>query len=215
MATSLRNETAALVDLAKRDLDRLWRVVAGGASAATVLHDLLPSIVVEYGTVGSAMAAEWYDEQRERAAVKGRFTAVPLTPSDRGTDALVGWATTTATDDEALRHMILGGAQRRIADHVRLTVMDSSIADPAARGWQRVGAGRCKNGFCDMLIARGAVYTARTADFAAHDHCQCGAVPAWSGLSQPVRPFAPSERTISKADRARLLDWLASHPNAG
>jgi hypothetical protein len=56
--------------------------------------------------------------------------------------------------------------------------MGSSIADPKARGWMRVGSGRCD--FCRMLIGRGAVYTESTVDFHAHDHCGCGATPAWA-----------------------------------
>jgi hypothetical protein len=30
-----------------------------------------------------------------------------------------------------------------------------------------------------MLLGRGAVYTEASADFEAHDHCNCGAAPAW------------------------------------
>jgi hypothetical protein len=30
-----------------------------------------------------------------------------------------------------------------------------------------------------MLIGRGAVYTEASVDFEAHDHCHCGAEPAW------------------------------------
>ena len=97
MPTSLRSETASLVRLADRDLSRLWRLVANGAAADEALHDLLPAIVREYGAAGGAMAAEWYDQQREKVDAKGRFFAEPIVPDDRGTHALVGWATATAT----------------------------------------------------------------------------------------------------------------------
>lgn len=180
MATSLQSDTATLVRLADGDLARLWRlVVAGGASAETALHDLLPAIVTEYGVAGAAMAAEWYDDQRAKADVRGAFTALPVEADDRGAHALVGWALNEATDDTSLATLIAGGVQRRIADHARYTIARNSIEDRAARGWKRVGDGNTC-GFCSMLLGRGAVYTEATADFSSHDHCGCSAAPAWA-----------------------------------
>ncbi len=179
MALGLRGETASLVRLANADLSRLWRMVANGASADTALRDLLPAIVREYGAAGAAMAAEWYDDQRAKAAASGRFTATPIAANDRGAQALIGWALSTATDDASLATLVAGGVQRRIADHVRYTVAGNSIVDRAAAGWRRVGDGAsCE--FCSMLLGRGAVYTEATADFSSHDHCGCGAEPEWS-----------------------------------
>lgn len=209
MPPSLRSETAKVVDLANRDLSRLWRLVAAGASAGEALHDLLPAIVREYGALGGALAAEWYDEQREKAGVPRAFVAVPVAADDRGAHALVGWALKEATDDDSLQALILGGVQRRIADHVRYTVAGNSVADPAARGWQRIGSGECA--FCAMLIGRGAVYSEATADFASHDSCKCSAVPAWNGEPVPVKPYTPSLRTVTDADRARVREYLRTH----
>ena len=178
MASSLRTETASLVRLADRDLARLWRLVAAGAAADEALRDLLPAIVTEYGAAGAALAAEWYDEQRAEAGVARAFTAVPAEASDRGTQSLIGWALTTAADDAGLQALILGGVQRRIADHVRGTVTGSAVADPSARGWRRVGDGdSCL--FCSLLLSRGAVYSEATADFKSHDNCGCSAAPDW------------------------------------
>lgn len=207
MATSLRPETDRLVRLAEADLGRLWRLVAGGASAEVALHDLLPALVAEYGQAGAAMAAEWYDEQRGRAEVGGRFTAVPVDAADRGVHALVGWALTEARDDASLKALILGGVQRRIADHVRYTVTGNSVADPRAVGWQRMGAGACP--FCLMLISRGAVYSEATADFASHDNCHCQAVPIFRGAEPiDVKDYVRSARNISDSDRARVREYL-------
>lgn len=180
MATpsSLRTETGQLVRLADRDLSRLWRLVSQGASAEVALRDLLPSIVTEYGSAGASLAAEWYDDARAKAGARGRFTAIPVVADDRGTQSLVGWAINTATSDSALQALILGGVQRRIADHIRYTVAGSSVADPAARGWQRIGDGKtCE--FCAMLIGRGAVYSEATADFDTHDNCGCSPAPVF------------------------------------
>jgi hypothetical protein len=161
--------------LADRDLARLWRLVANGASAEVALRDLLPAIVTEYGQLGAAMAAEWYDGLRVKAGARGRFAAIPIEADDRGTQALIGWALTTATDDSALRTLILGGTQRRIADHARLTITRSAIEDRAAHGWVRVGRGVCD--WCQQYLdgeVRAVAY-----DFPAHDACNCGAVPAF------------------------------------
>lgn len=209
MVASLRSDTDRLVRLADRDLVRLWKLIAAGAAADEALNDLLPAIVREYGALGGALAAEWYDDQRDKAGARGRFTAVPIEADDRGAHALVGWALDTATDDAALKTLILGGVQRRLADHVRLTITENSTTDTAARGWQRVGAGECA--FCAMLIGRGAVYSEASADFASHDHCNCAAVPAFKGVPIPVKPYTPSSRNFSDADRARVREWLASH----
>lgn len=209
--TGLRGETAKLVRLANSDLAALWRMVSEGASADTALRDLLPAIIREYGQAGAAIAADWYDDQRDKVGARGRFTASPIDADDRGAQALIGWALTSATNDSTLATLVAGGVQRRIADHVRLTVAANAVADKAAEGWQRVGVGECKTGFCDMLIGRGAVYSEATADFAAHDHCQCSAVPAWGGEPLPVKPFTPSTRAATDADRARVREYIATH----
>ena len=177
MPTSLRSETATLVRLAERDLARLWRLVAQGADAGEALNDLLPAIVTEYGAAGAAMAAQWYDEQRDKAEARGRFAAVPIEAEDRGARALIGWALATATTDATLRTLILGGTQRRIADHVRTTITGSSVADPAAQGWIRVGIGEtCP--WCRQYLD-GEVRTVAGYDFDAHDNCDCGVIPAF------------------------------------
>lgn len=175
--TTLRRDTAAVVRLADRDLMRLWRLVEDGASAETALRDLLPALITEYGALGATVAAEWYDSEREKVGARGRFQALPVAADDRGSQALVGWALTTATDDNSLRSLILGGVQRRVADHARYTVAGSAVQDKAARGWRRIGEGKCD--FCSMLLGRGAVYTEATADFQSHDNCNCSAAPDW------------------------------------
>lgn len=213
--TTLRRESAQLVGLAERDLTRLWRLVSDGASAEVALRDVLPAIITQYGAAGAAVAAEWYDDQREKVGASGRFTAIPVEPGDRGAQSLIGWALGKATDDASLHALILGGTQRRITDHLRYTVADSATADPAASGWQRVGSGECS--FCDLLIGRGAVYSEGSADFAAHDNCKCTAVPAWNGEPVPVKPYTVSPRRtldpetgkpVIDADYARARDWM-------
>lgn len=178
-ATLLRREVQALAATASDDLDLLWRRLDTPAELEAALRDLLPSLIASYGSAAATIAADWYDEARDEVAARGRFTAIAADTTDLGAQALVGWALSEAQDVGSLQTLILGGTQRRIANSSRLTVMGSSIADPAAVGWRRIGDGKsCP--FCSLLIGRGAVYRESTADFQAHDHCGCAAVPEWA-----------------------------------
>jgi hypothetical protein len=205
----LRDGVRGLVGYANRDLSALWRQVTTAAEAEVALRDVLPALIDTYGAAAATLAANWYDDHRDKVGPAKAFTAIPVDIADTGAQALVGWAVTEATDTTALQALILGGTQRRIANFSRATVTGSSIADPAATGWQRVGSGECA--FCAMLIGRGAVYSEAGADFASHDHCNCSAAPAFEGEPRPVKPFKPSTRTSTDADRARVRDYIASH----
>lgn len=204
--TRLREGVQSLTTLASRDLAALWRKLEGAAQAEEALRDLLPEIVAIYGTAAATLAADWYDDLRDKVGAKGRFTAIPAEVTDPGTQALIGWAVHEAQSYESLKSLVDGGVQRRIANYPRLTVTRSSVADPAARGWQRTGVGGCA--FCQMLISRGAVYSKETVDFASHDHCNCGAVPAFGGEPLPVKPYTPSARKGTDADRERVRAYL-------
>jgi hypothetical protein len=178
MATLLQADVALLVREASRDMEALWRDVEDALAAEAALRDVMPRLVDTYGAAAATVAADWYDDQREADEIRGRFTAIPADIPETGTQALIGWALNEAKDFEGFKALLLGGSQRRIANFARQTVMGSSIADPQARGWKRVGSGSsCE--FCSMLLGRGAVYTEATADFNAHDHDDCGAAPAW------------------------------------
>ena len=205
----LRDGVTGLVVHARRDLNHLWQQVTEAAAAEVALRDILPALIDTYGAAAATLAADWYDEARAKAGVAGRFTAIPADIRETGAQALIGWALDEAQDYTTFRTLIEGGTERRIANFSRLTVTGSSVADPKAVGWQRVGTGECA--WCRMLIARGPVYSEATADFAAHDHCRCSAVPAWGGLPHPVKPFTPSLRGTSKADQQRAKAWIAKN----
>lgn len=206
----LRRGVASLSRLAAADLAVAWRDAESPQQAEAFLRDTLPSLVDLYGAAAATFAADWYDDLRDEREIPGRFTAIPADIGETGTQALVGWALAEATDLSAFRTLIEGGTQRRIANFARATVTGSAIADPRADGWQRVGDGdSCA--FCRMLIGRGAVYSEAGADFASHDKCGCSAVPAFNGQPRPVKPFEPSSRNITDADRARVREWIASH----
>lgn len=174
----LRDGVQGLVAYANRDLSVLWRQVTDAAQARVALNDVLPALIETYGAAAGALAADWYDDQRVKVEVAGRFRAIPADIKDVGAYELVGWASTTAKDMTSFESLVRGGMQRRIANFSRGTVTGSSLADPKARGWMRVGNGECD--FCRMLIGRGAVYTEASADFLSHDACRCGAAPEWA-----------------------------------
>lgn len=209
-AAELRQALVDLNKLAARDLGGIWRALQEGDNAAEALHDILPALIDRYGQAAATVAADWYDDLRDSRGVGGRFTAIPADIADTGAHALVGWALDEATDDGSLVALLEGGLQRRVVNFGRFTVMDSSLADPAADGWQRLGQGK-NCAFCDMLISRGAVYSEASADFGAHDRCNCVAVPAFRGQPRDVNPYTPSLRGSTDAERAAARAWIASH----
>lgn len=175
--TRLRRDVASLVGEAALDLNVLWREVETALAVEAALRDVLPGLVDAYGSAAALLAAEWYDDLRAEREVRGRFLADPADIADTGTQALVGWALTEARDLSGFQSLINGGVQRRIANFSRFTVTSSSVADPQAGGWIRVGSGACKSGWCDQYLdgeVRAVPY-----DFPAHDNCNCHAEPAW------------------------------------
>lgn len=212
-ADDLRDAVDDLATLAAADLRVLWRDVTDGETARQALEELLPALVITYGTAAATVAADWYDEVRDEARVAGRFRAVPAVVDDQGTRELAGWAVGPLFDPEpdVRRAQVLaeGGLQRRIANAARRTVTGSVAEDRRAKGWQRSASGGCA--FCQMLASRGAVYSRSTVDFASHDNCRCVAVPAWEGQPIPVKPYTPSARSITDADRARVRAYLRNN----
>ena len=182
-----REALIGLTRLAEADLRRLWIRIANQPPEAVrdALMDVLPLLADEYGTAASVMAADWYDDVRAAAEAAGLFQAEPVPPPTSARfEALARWgvdplfADTPAADVALTR--ISGGMQRTIADMYRETVVQSSLLDPAALGWRRVGQGdNC--GFCNMLIGRGDVYSQKGVAFKSHDHCNCVAAAVFQG----------------------------------
>lgn len=237
--TELRSQIASLSDAAKSDLALVWAeiftpdlkaeraqvVEVGGdlrtwsspliAAVREALGDVLPVLVGDYSSAAAVTAVDWYVGHREEQGVRGSFTPdLPLLGS-QGVDELAGWGTSLIVpedvDWDAALSRISGGMQRRIADAGRETIANAAFDDPQALGWQRVArAGACP--FCLMLAGRGSVYTSRdTADFGAHDSCSCMATPAFNGKPIPVKPYTPTSRNITDADRARTREWIKAN----
>lgn len=164
-------------------------------------------VVAQYSRTSAALAAEFYEAQREAAGVPGPFT-VPVTdpPPEEQTAASLRWATKDlwprepeeATPaqwepmdvrleqaEKKAEHV----AQKLVADTGRGTVQEAVRRDRQAVAWARSAAlGACA--FCKMLATRGAVYKQDTADFRAHDGCHCGVIPVFRGQRFELSPQA-------------------------
>jgi hypothetical protein len=222
-ASEARQGLLDLTTLAERDLALVWSEISDlpAAQVREAMREILPAIADEYGSAAAALAADWYDDAREAAEVSGSFTAEPAElPTQERFDSLARWGTSplfaeTANATAALT-LIAGGLQRSIADAHRLTVVQSSISDPQASGWKRVGVGsNC--GFCQMLIGRGAVYTEASVTFRSHDHCNCAASPVWAKNVVKItgEPFRQSKKNRSdetkRRDNQRAYAFIAKN----
>lgn len=177
-----RADLAELARLAENDLSIVFRDVDNAVAVRDELEDYLPKLVAMYGSAAASLGADWYDDLRERAEVRGRFQAIVAELPDEGrTTSLAHWgvAPLFGADPDATTALskVTGGLQRIIFNADRDTITYSSIQDPRARGWQREGAGECE--FCQMLLGRGAVYTEESSQFESHDRCKCIGVPAF------------------------------------
>lgn len=182
-ATEHRQSVQQVSDLAIRDLAAVWADFDSATVARDRLLAVLPRLILVYATAAAVVAADFYDDLRDEAGVRGRFRAIPAELPDPGrAESLARWGVGPLFADEpdfaASLSRVSGGLQRVIANADRHTVAGSAVADPGARGWQRVGVGTSCD-FCQMLLSRGAVYTEATAQFEAHDHCNCGAEPVF------------------------------------
>lgn len=213
--TELRSLLVELAEAAGEDVDLLWAEVSTPDEVREALMDVLPSLVLDYGDAAATVTAEWYDEYRADRDVTGRFTADVPDVTASGAEALAGWGADLVTpldaDWDAALTQIKGGMQKRIANAGRDTITNAVYLDPQGSGWQREArVSGC--GFCQMLAGRATLYRERTtADFGAHDWCNCLAVPAFGGKAVPVKAYTPTSRTISDADRTRAREWIAAN----
>lgn len=180
------------------------------------LLDNVPALIDYYAQGSAALAADFYSEQRELAAIATPYTA-ELVLVDRTVKIrrAIAWSAEPlfdpANDPENL-------AGRRLAEVVQLevarpyrdTITTNRRNDAASVGWRRITRGGCK--MCRMLADRGAVYKEATVHFATHPSCHCTAQPVFRG--QPVGEEASviqymgSKQNRSTAQQAQLRDYL-------
>lgn len=212
---ALRLVTTAAV---AASVDLLTGLDGGPNAVRAGLLDGVPDIIAYYSLGSAALAADFYDDERERAGARGRFLAEPvvLDRSEKIRRA-VAWAsepmfddTLTVTPESRLAEVV----QLETARPNRDTILENRRRDPQSTGWRRVTSGvGCK--FCRMLAARGAVYREDTARFASHPNCSCTAWPVFrsndDGVSADVLQYTASKRKRSPEESARIRDYLTKN----
>lgn len=206
----LRLAHAGIRALVERDLREFFASLDLGRpeAARDALVAFSSVLVSEYGEIAAGVAADWYDEVRAAEGVRGGFRARMVVPDERA--ATVGTVTRAAgalftPAPEAVLVTLVGRLPKYALTGARETVAASTAADPQSAGWHREtrGAGACR--FCRLLAGRGAVYKRATADFAAHNDCNCVAVPSWDANAPEVdvRLYEASRRTTGMTPRQR------------
>lgn len=200
--------------LAANAKNRLRKIV-GKLDGATptairnVLLEVMPELTRTYGNAAAEAALSWYTDLRDAAGVRGAFTAqwaeLDVMAISQATHRAAGalWDGNTSATILSLES-VLDFHVKRIG---RDTMTRTSISDPMARGWRREVRGSWTCGFCRMLASRGAVYAKGTADFAAHHHCDCVAIPSWDQNAPEVkaRQYKLSQRTASMSPEQRAI----------
>lgn len=207
---ALQLVTGAAVDAV---VSALGRLSGSPEQQRSLLLDITPSVIAHYSDGSSALAADFYDDERERAAPPKLYIAEPIIP-DR-TEKIrraVAWASDPLFGDEPAK------AAGRLAEVVNLetarpyrdTILTNRKRDPSAVGWRRVTNGGCK--LCRMLADRGAVYMDTTARFAAHPACKCTAQPVFStddyGDEASAMQYMASTARRTPEKQARLREYL-------
>lgn len=193
---SLATDLAVVTGLAAAELAPLLTITDPDQLQAA-LNEVFPGQLDAWALAASAVAAEWYDAERERQRVDGAFKALVAPLGDLGAEALVGWAVeplrSTEPNLELAKSRLVGGTQKRLANSANGTITGSTVKDPQARGWARYARPDACN-FCKMVAARGGVFTRATSTFACHEHCYCRAKPVWGRQGVRVDKYAPSQR---------------------
>lgn len=181
------------------------------------LLDGIPDLIGYYSDGSSALAADFYDDERVRAAAPGSFGAEPVV-LDRTVKIrrAIAWSAAPLFDG-------VGDAAGRLAEVVQFetarpfrdTITTNRQRDPEAVGWRRVASSGCA--FCQMLASKGAIYRADSARFASHPHCHCTAAPVFgsndTGEEISTLQYVASKRSRTPEQRATLRDYLNTYHN--
>jgi hypothetical protein len=195
-------------------LTALGRATGSAEERRALLLEATPAVVAHYSFGSSALAADFYDDEREREAPPKLYVAEPVIV-DR-TEKLrraVAWASQPLFGDnpEEAEGRLAEVVQLETARPYRDTILENTRRDPSAVGWRRVTrSNSCK--FCRMLADRGAVYLDTTVRFAAHGSCKCTAQPVFSssdyGEEASVMQYVASRKRRTPEQQAALREYL-------
>lgn len=179
----------------------------------------VPEVIGYYSLGSAALAADFYEEQRELAGVRSLYVVDAVVP-DRTVKIRrgVAWASDPFFDGDLDGVAAVGVVTSRLAEVVQLetarpfrdTITTNRRKDPAAVGWRRITRGGCK--FCRMLADKGAIYKHDTALFAAHPSCHCTAQPVFTtndtGVEASVMQYKASAKNRTAKQQAELRTYL-------
>jgi len=193
----------------------LSRLSGRPESQRLTLLETVPGLIDYYSDGSSALALDFYEEQRELAGVVTQFVPSPAAP-DRVVKVrrAVAWASeplfAEVPDVAGVASRLGEVIQLEVARPYRATVLANTAADPAAVGWKRITNGGCK--LCRMLADRGAVFKETTATFAAHPNCHCTAAPVFVGgeigPEASALQYRASSRNRTAKQQANLREYL-------
>lgn len=184
---ALRSANSGIRALAVRDLEKFWSYVdlSKPEMARNALLNYVPMLVDRYGEVAATVAADWYEDVREAAGVRGAFVAdmADLVSRERVEASTRFGAGHLFTDDP---EATLGFLKSQVVSKYVLQPGRDTIARSAARdgaAWARVPTGAETCAFCLMLASRGFVYESEGSAGSRsrfHGDCDCAVVPDWS-----------------------------------
>lgn len=142
-------------------------------ASATIAANYLSALrALELGVDGGRFAPVLADQIDRRAVTTSMLVTGPISirgnlgrmTLQRAVDIAEGRSAAAA-----MRHALNGG---------RETIVQSAVADKRAVGWVRVASPNACD-YCSSLADGGAVSSADSANFAAHDGCTCTAEPVY------------------------------------
>lgn len=210
---ALQLVTVAAVNRAGDMFDRL----RGSAdSRRKALLDGVPEVIGYFADGSAALAADFYQDERERVLGPGGFEA-QLIVNDRTVKIrrAVAWSAEPLFQGGEAQSLarLAEVVQYEVAKPYRDTITGNRRRDPEAVGWRRVTSGGCK--FCRMLADKGAIFRQDTVRFASHPHCHCTAQPVFgpddTGETASVWQYTASRRNRSPQERERLRDYLNTY----
>lgn len=174
-------------------------------------------LIAYYSEGSAALAADFYEEERETAGVRSPFVpelvvSARVVAQRRG----LAWAAEPLFGEDQDAGLAIAASrlsevvQPEVARPYRDTVTLNRRRDPASVGWRRITNGGCR--FCRMLADRGAIYRESTVRFASHPNCHCTAQPVFdvndTGETASVIQYKASRRSRTPAQRAELRAYL-------
>ena len=199
--TDMKTGTVAAGQLAVGDLQLILGSLdlADTRTAEAVLLEAFPDLVASYGPTAGMFAADFYDEARAEAAVRGFYSAqVADIPAFERMESNVLFGLKPLLleipDVTLATSLLTASLDRNVQQVARDTVSLSAENDPVTARWARVPGRRDTCAFCMVQAGRGAVFGQRTASKHYHTGCGCTAVPIWG------------EKDLSRLKRATGYD---------